>query len=497
MVLATCFLLVVAANAWRNYAVSGDVIPIASHGGLNFYIGNHERADGIYTPVPGISPSIAGQARDATQVAEAAAGRRLSPSDVSDYFYGRAWDWMAAHPGDALRLFIRKAAVLLNETNVPLNFSYAYYAQEESSVLRLLAVGPWLLLPVGVIGLLWPALRTQKRGYWVWGSFVPVFGLSIVAFFVSSRYRMPLLVPLCAAAGALLVRLFDHVRARRGALLLGPVVAVAGLAVVANLNLGLDDGLGSEQTRKAVWLVEEGNYDEADRYVTSITDRHSHPGVLAFRFGRALSEAGRYSGAVESLRRALAIDGARPAILLELGKALVGAGRASEAVPHLAAAVDQGEQTDVAGPLLVRALVLGGRPDEAVDRLAAMPETVAGTGVESALDFGTLALERGQTAEAERWLRLAVGRAPERAEALEKLGLSLFLQQRAIDALPLLEHACQVDPASASAHLNLAAVYADLRRFTEARREAEEALRLDPSEPRARELLKALPPREQ
>ena len=71
----------------------------------------------------------------------------------------------------------------------------------------------------------------------------------------------------------------------------------------------------------------------------------------------------------------------------------------------------------------------------------------------------------------------------------------MFLQHRAIDALPLLEHACHADPTSASARLNLAAVYADLRRFTEARREAEEALRLDPSEPRARELLKALPQR--
>jgi Flp pilus assembly protein TadD len=221
----------------------------------------------------------------------------------------------------------------------------------------------------------------------------------------------------------------------------------------------------------------------------------SHPGVLAFRTGRALAEAAQYGGAVDSLRRALAIDGPHPAILLELGGALVGAGRASEAVPHLAAAYDQGERIEVAGPLLVRALVLDGRPDDAVDRLAAMPDTVAGGGVESALDFGTLALERGQAVEAERWLHLAVGRAPEQAEAVEKLGLSFFLQHRPVEALPPLEQACRLAPASASAHLNLAAVYAELRRFTEARQRAEEALRLDPSEPRARELLKALSPR--
>ena len=495
VVLATCLLLVIATNALRNYAVSGDVIPIASHGGLNFYIGNHASADGTYTPVPGISPSIAGQARDATRVAEAAESRWLSPREVSDYFYQRAWDWIWAHPGNALRLSIRKVAILLNRTNVPLNFSYAYYAGEESSVLRLLGVGPWLLLPVGLVGLLWPAVRFRQRGYWVWGAFVPVFGLSVAAFFVSSRYRMPLLVPLCAAAGALLVRLFDEVRARRATSLLVPIAAVSVLATVVNWNLGLDDGLGSEQTRKSVWLVEQGDYDEALRYVKRIADRHSHPGVLAYRFGRALAEAGQYADAAVSLRRALAVDGPRPAILLELGRALVGAGRASEAVPHLVAAYEQGERTEVTGPLLVRALVLDGRPDEAVDRLAAMPDTVAGTGVESALDFGTLALERGAPGEAARWLQLAVARDPERAESVEKLGVSFFLQHRVLEALPLLEQACRLAPTSASAHLNVAAVYADLRRFTEARQQAEEALRLDPGEPRARELLKALPPR--
>jgi tetratricopeptide (TPR) repeat protein len=495
LVFGTCLLLIIATNALRNYAVSGDVVPIASHGGLNFYIGNSANADGTYTPVPGISPSIAGQARDATRVAEAAKARRLSPSEVSDYFYQRAWAWIRAHPANALRLFTRKVAILLNRTNVPLNFSYAYYAREESSVLRLLSVGPWLLVPLGLVGLCWPALRSRQHGYWVWGAFVPVFGLSVAAFFVSSRYRMPLLVPLCATAGALLVRLFDDVRGRRGASVLVPVAAVAVMATVVNWNLGLDDGLGSEQTRKAVWLVEQGNYDEARRYVTRITPQHSHPGVLAYRFGGALSEAGQYADAAESLRRALAIDGARPAILLELGQALVGAGRASEAVPHLAAAYDMSERTDMAGPLLVRALILDDRPDEAVARLSTMPETVAGDGVESALDFGTLALERGAVVEAERWLRLAAGRAPQRAEAVEKLGLSFFLQHRALEALPLLEQACRLAPTSASAHLNLAAVYADLRRFTDARQQAEATLRLEPSEVRAHELLKALPPR--
>ncbi len=59
MLLVASLLTVLAANAARNYAVSGEAVLIASHGGLNLYIGNHDRADGTYTPVPGITPSIA------------------------------------------------------------------------------------------------------------------------------------------------------------------------------------------------------------------------------------------------------------------------------------------------------------------------------------------------------------------------------------------------------------------------------------------------------
>lgn len=492
-VLLAALLLVLAANAARNYAVSGYALMIASHGGLNLYIGNHDRADGTYTPVPGISPSIAGQATDAARVAESDTGRRLSPGEVSDYFTWRAVDWVTAHPADAVRLSIRKFGILLNHVDVPLNYSYAFYVHEPSSFLRALAVGPWLILPLGLVGLCWPALRVSHREYWIWAMFVPVYGASVVLFFVSDRYRMPLLVPLCATAGAALVRFVDLARARQVVPLRIPAAAVGVAALVVFANLGLDDGIGGEQTRKAVWFVEQGAFDEARRFVEHVSNEHRHPGVLRFRVGRALLDAGRHADAADLLAQAIAIDGPRPAIRLALGEALVGAGRTTEALGHLEAAYDSGYDTDVAGPLLVRALAFAGRTDEAIKRLSTMPEAPAGTSAEVALDFGTLALERGAMAEAIPWLRLAVARSPDRAEAHEKLGLAIFLQGDPRAALPHLERACRLDPARASAFLNLAVLYAELGRFADARSRAAEALRLDPSEPRAADLLKALP----
>jgi len=457
-VLVTALLAILGANAARNYAASGHFVLIASHGGLNFYIGNHDRADGTYTPVPGITPSIAGQAGDSKRVAELGSGRQLSPGEVSSYFARLAFDWMARDPAAAIRLWIRKIGILLNHVDVPLNYSYEFYARE-TLFLRVLAVGPWLLLPFGLAGLFWASLRTTQRGYWVWAMFVPVYGAAVVLFFVTDRYRMPIFVPLCATAGAALVRCFDLTRSRQYGALVRPAGAVAAIAIVAFLNLGLDSGIGGEQTRRAVWLVEQGSFDEARRYLEQVSDNHSHPGVLRFRVARALLDADRPEDAAPLLTEAIAIDGPRPAIRLALGEALMRAGR----------------------------------PGEAIQQLSGIEDSVAGTTVESALDFGTLALERNAWPEAIRWLQIAVQRAPDSAEANEKLGAAFFLSGNPPAARPYLERASRLDPARASARLNLAAVYAELRMFSEARIQALESLRLDPSEPRAAALLKALP----
>lgn len=490
LIFPACLLVLLALNGLRNYAASGEWILISSHGGLNFFIGNSAEADGIYSRIPGISPSIAGQARDAASAAERAVGRRLSTGEVSSYFYGRAWEWITAHPVEEARLFVWKLALLVNRTNVPLNYSYAYYRQEETTLLRGLFVGPWLLVPLGLVGLFLPSARRTGRGYWVWASFVPLYGLSVAAFFVSSRYRMPLLVPLCATAAATLAWGYEQLRAGRR--IVWVAVALAVVATVVNWPLGLDDGRGFEQTRHAVWLIEQGRYDEARVYVARVAPAHTHPGVLRYRVGRALAAAGRFDEAVGHFRQALEIDRGQAAIELELGQALAVTQRAGEAVPHLEAALHAGYRPELSGPWLARALAACGETERVVDLLATLPDGLAASGAHAALDLGTMALELKALPQAERWLRLAVGAEATPAEAHEKLGVTLLLLRRWSEAAASLENACRLDPSSASAHLNLGVTYTKLGQLDEARAEIEETLRLNPNETQAAVFLKAL-----
>jgi tetratricopeptide (TPR) repeat protein len=330
--------LAVGPVALRNRVVSGEWILVSSHGGLNFYIGNNPGADGTYRRVAGIAPDIEGQVRDARTVAEVASGRPLNASEVSGHFYRRAWEWIAAHPAAALALFVRKLAYCFNAVDLSLNYSYAYYSRDESTLLRYLVVGPWLLVPPGLLGLTAAPRRAGARGFWIWAAFVPVYAVSVAAFFVSGRYRLPLLVPLCVGAGAAAAWLVDAVRERGKSTLIVAGASLAALAVLANWNWHLDDGRSEEQAQMMVRLVDEGRVDEAVARLEQAL--RAEPGRAEIRQalarvrekkGIALSLAGQHGEGAAELERAVGLAPARASAQLNLAVAYAELGRYTEA----------------------------------------------------------------------------------------------------------------------------------------------------------------------
>jgi tetratricopeptide (TPR) repeat protein len=338
--------VLVALPLARNLIVSGEPVLISSHGGLNFYIGNNPTADGTYHHVEGITPSIEGQARDAKKVAEAAEGRPLTTTEVSRHFASLAFAWMREHPADALRLFLKKLAFTLNAEEITLDYSYAYYSQEQTSVLTFLFVGAGILVPLGIVGLGVWAKEAPGRAFLVWASFVPVYALSVALFFASSRYRLPLLPPLAAGAGILLDRAGIWLKERRLRALVAAVAAVAPFALLAALDFHLDDGVDRERTEFVLHLIDKEDDERASREIARVAARHRQPGVLYYRVGLALQYKERHADAVRAFRQALALEPAKKEIELSLAVSEeklalehVMAGKAEEGMRELEEAV--------------------------------------------------------------------------------------------------------------------------------------------------------------
>ena len=497
LLLAGGVLVAAGPTLIRNYLVAADTTPISSHGGLSFHIGNNASAGGTHAPAGGITPSLVTERQDARRAAEQAIGRALDDSEVSAHYYGLAWKWITSDPVSALRLFGRKVAVAASAAHPSLSYSYAYYARDEHTLLRYLAVGPWLLVPVGFAAI-WFARPEgeQRQAFVVWASFAPLYMLALAAYYVAARDRLPLYVALSTTAGIALAALSAQFRPHQTAIawrrrrMLVAAITVLMLAALANWPYAIDDGRTEERTRMALWLVGQGRFDEAQARIGQIERGHPRPGVLHFRFGRALMVRGQTDAAIRHLERAAASN-PPPETDLILGQALLAADRPADAVPRLRRAHESGPDAALAGFDLARALAASGDRNGAVRVLQRVRPERADDG-ESWRALGELALELRVPRLAEGFLRQATRVDPRSASGFERLGLAIALTGRLPEAIAAFEQAVRLAPADASVRLNIAVALAEAGRTSEARRQAEEALRLDPGYDKAREFLRAL-----
>jgi tetratricopeptide (TPR) repeat protein len=184
----------------HNYVASRDFVPITSNGGVNFYVGNSDEATGIFYPPKGINLVT----DDAVEkYVERLLGRELKPSELSNYWYVEALDFILSHPDRELRLTLKKAAMYLNGYEVPQIESYDA-ARAAHSTLRMLFVNFWMLVTLGLFGVLY--LLKDWRKYFLLMGYVLSLSLSIIVFFVTARYRTQI-TPVLAlfAAHALII----------------------------------------------------------------------------------------------------------------------------------------------------------------------------------------------------------------------------------------------------------------------------------------------------
>ena len=175
----------------RNYVVTGGFYLTTSQFGPNFYIGNNPAADGTYMALrPGRgAPEF--ERQDATELAERALRRSLTPAEVSSYWTEQALTYITSQPGDWLALVGRKVALLWNSSEMLDTESQETY-EEVSPVLRLLApVGHFgVVVPLALLGLL--ASWTERRRLWPLFALLAAYAASVVLFYVFARYRFPL-----------------------------------------------------------------------------------------------------------------------------------------------------------------------------------------------------------------------------------------------------------------------------------------------------------------
>ncbi|HET9373095.1 MAG TPA: tetratricopeptide repeat protein [Vicinamibacterales bacterium] len=476
-----------APSLIRNVVVSHEWTMSSSHGGLNFYIGNHDNATGFYRLIPGIRPDISGQSDDVRRVASQALGRPVSESAASQYFYDQAWNWIAREPGAALALTMRKIGYVFAAQHIALPYSYPFYVHDASTILKFLPVGPWLLIPLGLVGLVAAAPRAERRAYLIWVSFVPVYAIAVAIFFISERYRLPLLVPLVVGAGAAIDMAMRAVAARQTRALAAPLAAIAIVGAFANWPRALGDGRWEEGLRMAQRLVILGRDAEASEWAEKLERTAAQPGSGELGVGMQYLVQGRPEPALPHLERALARKPGVPQAEYALGQALLGVGRAAEAIPHLRRGFDAGVEVPLGGYDLAVALERTGDLAGAAEAIRRIP-VPDGPDPEAPLRLGRLASQVRAPELAEPYFRRAVAIAPTQASARQQLGLNLTVLGRFEEAARELAEAARLEPRDADTLAHLAYCELQLGRIDDARRHLDAALSVNPTHPLAAQI---------
>lgn len=348
--------------ALRNFRISGELLLTTSQFGPNFYIGNHAGASGGYEPlVPGRGNALY-EREDAVRIAESAAGRPLTPSEVSGYWRDRAFSDIRQDPAGWLRLLAKKTWLTLS-AGEPLDTESLEAYTSFSRLLR------WLrwwnfgaVMALAVFGA-WMT-RRRWRQYAVLYAIFAVMAVSVIAFFVFARYRYPL-VPvamLFAAAGVASLLRVRVMPPREWLPAAGAAVAILVLLHVP-ITTSADEtfvNYGTELLRQgrpadAIPLLREAvrrdpDHPRAHLDLALALQQTNQDAVAAFdaairltpnaveaHAGRAIAlhRQGRLNEALESYGTAAALKPDAVEILSNYGVALAEAGRSQEALAVL------------------------------------------------------------------------------------------------------------------------------------------------------------------
>ena len=441
--------LAVAPVAYRNLMLSRELVPVSSNAGINFYIGN----SGDYDAKVAIRDGADWEDFVNRHVRE---GGEVGPR-MSGYFFRKAWEYIRSDPEGYARLLAYKVGLFLRGDEIMRNQAI-YPFREYSGVLRLLmwkvgspgkpglAVPFGILLPLTLPGCLLVIRQRSRAGVLllVYGT---VYSLSVIAFFITARYRLPVVLPaiLLLAYGWAGVRIWWSDRLLRS-------LALAGMAIlffISNWSVG---PMAKEMNADAYYnlgntLVYQGDIYGAQRAYRRAIEMNPRDVAAWVNLGlHVYQERGELDRAADCYIQALKVRPGYATAVFNLG--------------FLA------EQTN--RPALAESLYL-----EAAD----LDPLMSG----AYINLAGMALSRGAFGEALEYYRQAHMRDRDNPAALIGLGVATSELEGLEPALEFFEEAIRIDPSDPDVFFNLSLAYLRAGRFGRAAEAARKAVDLDPS----------------
>ncbi len=533
--------LVIAPVTVRNYAVSGEFVPVSTYFGENFLIGNGEDSDGYTSWTPYLQKlegtgqfSVWVYSNIVRGLAKEVGNENLTDSEASKIFYQKGLDYALAHKARTLNLAIKKAVLFWSPWELTEN-KVVQCEKDHYPPLRGMPGFPLFmgLFCAGLLVLANDARRGQLLDGRAPGSAAPgpgqvtvlillfllVYYASFIPFFVNARARHPIVPLMLLFAGYGVFRMAAWTVARRWRPALGGVLLTAVLVGLAGVDWVpyRPDTARWHYDRADSWLT-AGEVDKAAAEAEVMLNL-DYSYYMPFRLGHAFAAKERPALASRLLRAALSPNPAeqptayREDLWFYIGAAEAADGNTDKAKAAFEEALrlyskdaralnDLGflleKDGDTAGAAELYQRALEARPEFTLARtnlgeLLAKRGDIAGAvrEYEQALkdapespgvqyNLARHLAEAGRVEEALAAYRKTVEVKPKDVRAWNNMGLLLAQQGRAADAEQAYRSALERAPNYTLARANLGNLLMDAGRFDEGVAAYEEGIALDP-----------------
>ncbi|MBN1233575.1 MAG: tetratricopeptide repeat protein [Candidatus Coatesbacteria bacterium] len=214
---------VISPVAVRNYLVSGELVPISTNGGINFYIGNYKGSDGAFT-VPSDPEFIKDKLDIASrEVARKLTGKQLTAEQSNIFWYKEGFSEIAKNPTGWLKLLLKKIMLFFGNYEIPNKHDFNVIREYFAPILWFLPLNAPIIFGLAAFSLFFINWKDFRLSLII----ILLIFITIILLFNTGRYRLPVIVLSFPLAASAISKIYELLKLHHYKILLRVFIPVA------------------------------------------------------------------------------------------------------------------------------------------------------------------------------------------------------------------------------------------------------------------------------
>lgn len=195
----------------NNYIAGKEFVLLTSNGGINFYLGNNEKALGVYS-----TPKDFDFFKDMAGInyAKKITHKELTPSQSSTYWYGQGLSFIFSYPIEAITLTFKKLLFFFDDDENPQTsqINIDFFRNTYSSVLKIPLPNFIVVFLFAIAGIIYSLKKLKDKKITLMYFLMLAYVLGTIIFFVSGRFRIAITPLFISFAGFGIVNLMEIIK---------------------------------------------------------------------------------------------------------------------------------------------------------------------------------------------------------------------------------------------------------------------------------------------